>query len=233
MRMNLGQKACLGLALSFSGVEAQTNLEMVEASSLSQESYGRDRVSYNQWLATSIDVGESEEAFRVSSVTLRARVLYPNANVYVALYGTEGLRPSAAETFVLFDASSLAYAPSSPDSADFQLSPVEGSTGTEAVLQPGQRYWLVLGVSDHDYDQDVSTGLYEWDYIESGKQISQDGNLIQIADTIAAGGTGGQNWEPVSASPQSFGIQLSPVPEPGVTSLLLCVLLGGLSVRRR
>ena len=192
---------------------------------------GGDRASYNQWLAMSFELDAGADDVTVGSVSMRVRSLTANANVYVAITSSESQRPLMEDVLVIFDTSELANAVSMPTSTLFTMDPELDQDSPAPILTAGALYWLVFGITDLDHDQDLPGGLYEWDYTTASSPFEENDGL-SVGGLIATGDTGGQDWDPVAASPYHFSVDIAPpIPEPGVAAM--SVLAGIVLLARR
>lgn len=181
-------------------------------------------VSHNQWLASSFTAGPDAQTMRVEEISIRVSCLWPNANPFIAITGSEGGKPDLSDVRVVTDATAL----NDPVhlNAPFTLTLQPDESGGPAELLPDQDYWLVFGFTAPDYYSDLPSGLFFWSYAATGPGM-QDADW-SLGSLTATGGTAGQNWSTEASTPYSFGITLTPVPEPGSAALLLagaCILL--------
>ena len=182
-------------------------------------------VSHNQWLASSFMAGPDAQTMRVEEISIRVACLWPNANPFIAITGSEGGKPDLSDVRVVTDATAL----NDPVhlNAPFTLTLQPDESGGPAELAPDQEYWVVFGFTAPDYYSDLPSGLFYWSYAATDPAMASGADWMLGALT-ATGGTEGQNWTTEKTSPYSFGVTLTPVPEPGSAALLLagaCILL--------
>ena len=169
------------------------------------------------------------EAVTVNQVTLRMAVATPNQHLIVGIAGSKSMRPDTGNILVMMDCTSMNQAPLGAVQ-EISLEPV--AEDLEAVLEPGETYWLIVGVTQPDMDQTPSSGLYHWSYATDAGPFDS-GRGWRVGDQIATSNTAGQNWAPSNNTPYSFEISLSTIPEPSTAMLTMMGLVFSIFIRGR
>ena len=58
-------------------------------------------VSHNQWLASSFMAGPDAQTMRVEEISIRVACLWPNANPFIAITGSDGGKPDLNDVRVV------------------------------------------------------------------------------------------------------------------------------------
>ncbi len=188
-----------------------------------------EAVTYQQWLGTSFVADADAEAVKVDQVTLRISTTTPNQHLIVGITGSKSMRPDLDNILVEMESSSLNQAPFGTVQT-LSLSPIDEDL--EVVLNPGETYWLIVGVEAPDVEQTPSSGLYHWSYASDAGPFDS-GRGWRVGDQIATSNTAGQNWTPSNNTPYSFGVSLSAIPEPSATLLCMIGMAFSMATRRR
>jgi hypothetical protein len=103
---------------------------------------------------------------------------------------------------------------------------------SDAVLTPGQGYWLAVGVDGINYDAGPGQqlGLLDWSYASTNTTTS-DGWTVD--NWIAVSNTNGAEWAASPGLHYVFDMTTSSVPEPSRISLLLTGFMTIILSRRR
>lgn len=165
-------------------------------------------VNYNAWQATSIVLGASSPVRRVQSLTLRLAQDVPNKNFTVQIVGSASLRPDLANVVASFgNPAAIANATAaSPNSLATNLI-FPAAVSPAPLLQPGQTYWIVVGVSAPDLEFTPSSGLYYWSFANLVGQDPDAAAGLNVGSYVASSGTAGQNWTSEVASAFSFALE--------------------------
>ena len=180
---------------------------------------GNVAFTYNQWLGSSIISDPGAESMTVEEITIKFSNSVPNQHLFVGVVGSQGGRPDLNNIFVEMNTAPMNEAPLNTLTT-LSLSP--NPEATKQVLSPDETYWLVVGVTSLDLEQDSSAGLYHWSYANSAGPYDS-GQGWRTGNQIATGNTQGQNWSVDTDTPYSFSITFQPIPE---SSTVLIFLLG-------
>ncbi len=168
-------------------------------------------VSYNSWQASSFRLAETAGPWRVKSVTLRLAQDVPNASFTVRIVGESSLRPALSDVRASFRTPVLisGATTATPGSA---AAPVvfDAAVSPDPVLQPGQIYWLVAGVTQQDGSFTPATGLYYWSYANTGAADAGGAGGWQFGVNTASAGTLGAGWAAEATTPFTFSIDAVP-----------------------
>lgn len=164
---------------------------------------GEVPVTLNAWQASSIRLSPDTSSWSVNSVTLRLSQTVPNQYLSLRITGETAFRPDLTDTRVLFE-NPIAIG-SGPQNVTFTA-----SVSPSPVLQPGQTYWLVLGVEALDSESTSGTGLYFWSYTLNSQSDSIPVDGWEFGASTASAGTGGIGWSPEPTTPFAFVVDAVP-----------------------
>ena len=185
-------------------------------SNLGQASSGQLAVASNSWTAGDFRTGDNPNGYSLDFIRLSMADALANPSGFTATVY------SATGTFGIYPGSSLATLSGSlnPVTAGiFSYTPVENLT-----LSPATRYFIVLTA-----ETGVLDGAYQWDFTNTSISNPGDDWLL----SIAAASSDGSSWDYLSGAFPQFAINATPIPEPGVLSLLGLSALGSLWHRRK
>lgn len=189
---------------------------------------GYDVVTLNTWKGQSFTLSPDAFAGKIVSVTLKLEVITPNSNLAVFIVGRESGSgvPDLAQDFARLDQTTILTG-NQPQPVTFTL-----NSGMAAnPIEPGETYWLVLGMTAPDLEEDNPSGLIRWHYAATQGQDSGAEPGWSVGTRTAESGTAGQNWSASGQTPYLFEMTATIVPEPATASLILPAVL--LAFRRR
>lgn len=189
---------------------------------------GYDVVTYNTWKGQSFTLTPSAHPGNILSVTLQLEVITPNSNLAVFIVGRESGSgvPDLAQNFARLDQTSTVSG-TLPQPVTFTLN----SAASANPIEPGNTYWLVVGMTAPDLEEDNPSGLIRWHYAGTQGQDSGAEPGWSVGTRTAESGTAGQNWSASVQTPYLFEMTAAIVPEPATASLILPAAL--LAFRRR
>jgi hypothetical protein len=185
--------------------------------------------TWNHWVGQAFQITTAPAT--VVSVSLPIIITAPNANFVVRVVGSTSSNPNVPD---MANVRATLY----HSDAFVQNNAVQIIVFT---LQPGQpvqvldadtRYWLIMGATDPDFNEANSAGLAKWSYTNTNALPVGPSDAAALLNFVAESGTAGTGWTALPQSPQRFGLELTPVPEPG-TACLLIFTMGLINRRNR
>ena len=194
---------------------------VIELSTLNIPTDGVVPLGHNLWHATAVgsDLEETTLDLRLDAITLRIETVVPNANLFVGVTTSQFFVPNMSEIVAIMNVDPLILDPVLNTVSEVRLLPSDATPNP--ILTAGQNYWLVVGVTEPDYEQeDLPTGLYRWSYASLGSPVESIAGW-SIPSKIANAGTAGVLWAPSDETPYSFGFEVTAIPEP---SVMVCLV---------
>ncbi len=153
-------------------------------------------VSAHSWQASSFQVLPDSPQWWVESVTLKLSEVGANPTLKLTVVGESAFRPNLADVRIAFNAPVL-------DEGDAFFT---AKATPLPILNPGETYWLVLGVESVSSEATIPAGLYHWHYALNSQADSFQASSWTFGVQTASAGTAGADWEPEATTPYSFTI---------------------------
>ena len=194
---NRREECCIcDCALRITAGQRAAALTLVE--NLSATSAGNTFATTSGLLASPFVTGNT--SYNLDSVTLPFRERLTGPGLIVSLYSDDSNQPGAPLSVF-----------TNPGTLPAAFAPATFSLATPQALATNTKYWLVAGVAS------TGTAQYEWEFTVSTSFTGLTG--WSIADEFIVSGDSGVSWGAISAGPQQFSVNGSPVSPPSAPAV--------------